>query len=427
MVSEESRRTTVSTGRLLEGLLRWRWFPEALQLPLLAAGLVALLLAPRTPRHSEMNVGAALIWQLWWPLLPFLLLPLARMWCALCPFATLQQLIQRLRPRTLPPPPSRLRRLGPWIATLGLALLGFLFLLLSLEASGQSTAGLLVAFALGAAATATLWDGRGWCRYLCPIGLMLGLYSRLAWLRLEPLGEKGRKVAAAGARSCPTFTSPVAPRRSHDCVVCAGCLRVPGGEAVAVRTGRPALMEHPLARPEAVAVSLLMGLLLADALRMTPAYLRYMAWAVPRLHGSYEAAMALGIVAVMSALLAAQTALAFRSSGRRAFWSRFACLSMAILPLALATQLALSTQHLLVAGEVIRNVAAEVGIAAPGHMPPEDAYGTLWSVKGLQWAMLAAGVAASAYLMGRRQPSLMSACVGVALLAIFAMPMSVTC
>ena len=418
----------------LERLLRWRHFPGILQWPFLIAATAVAFLATETPRHSEMNVGAALVWQFWWTLLPFFTIVAARGWCGLCPFAALGDLVQRLRLSPLPPPPLLLRRIGPWVGTASLTCLGFAFLILSLENNGRLTAALLAAFVVLVTATALLWKGRAWCRYLCPVGLLLGLYSRLAWLRLEPVGESGRRAASAGARHCPLFTSTLAPRRAQDCVLCSSCLRVPGSKSVAVRLKVPSLSSQSLPPAESATVSLLMGLLLVDALRMTPLYSRYMARAVPLLGGRYEMAMALGLVAVVVALLLLQVGLSLHGGGGKLpFWSRFGHLSLVLLPLVLVTQLALSAQHLMATGDVIRNLAAELEFVPPGHMPPTDAYTFLWPMKLLQWGMLGLGGAVSFHLspreedQRRRVSTVMSALVALLLLAVFVEPMSVAC
>ena len=425
----------------MERLLRWRAFPAVFQWPLL--GLVALVayLALRPVHHAELNPGAAIVWQLWWAFLPFFILLTARLWCAICPFPALGDAAQRLSPLPLPLPPSRVRRAGPWLATIALALLGFVFLLLSLEGNGPLTAVLLLVFAVGAVGTSLLWRGRAFCRYLCPLGLMAGLYSRLAWLRLGPYGDhKGQ--AAMAARRCPLFTSPIASRRAQDCTLCAACLHGEGGEAVTVRLQRPSLAGPALSTAEAMAITLLLGFLLADALRMTPLYLRYMARATPLLGGDYQTAMASGVAGTVILLLLGQAVLALiMGRMRRAegpgktggFWPVFARLSLVWLPLALATHLALSAQHLLAVDIVARNLGAELALFAPGHMPPADAYSFVWAMKGLQWATLAVGLGAALYLAGRtgqdRGPSLLvgAALPAMALGAIFWEPMSVAC
>ncbi len=415
----------------LERLLRWRAFPGVFQWTLLVGLALNLVLALRVPRHAELNPGAALVWQLWWPLLPFFILLTARLWCAICPFPALGNAAQHLRP-ALPSPPRWLRRAGPWVAAIGLGLLGFFFLLLQVESSGPLTAALLLAFAMGAVATALLWLGRAWCRYLCPLGLMVGLYSRLGWLRLEAGGD--RKRAAATARRCPVFTSALAQRRVHDCVLCADCLRGQAGDAIRVRLGRPSLAGRPLMLAEAVAVSLLLGLLLADALRMTPLYPRFMAWALPISGRSYAVAMALGIGGVMATVVAAQVFGAHWLGRGEGLWRAFSRLSLAWLPLALAAILDLSAQHLLAADAVFQNLGAEIRLLPSGHMPPADAYASVWPMRTFQWAVLALGAVTAVYMARcpvpgekRRGWAAAGAAPFLPLVVLFGQPMSVSC
>ena len=418
----------------IEALLRWRAFPRVFQWLLAAVVAVLLLLALRTVRHAELNPGAAIVWQLWWPILPFLILLTARLWCAVCPFPLLSDAAHLVhRGRQAPYPSPRLRRAGPWLAAALLALLGLAFLLFSLESNATLTALLLIAFALAAMAGGLLWRGRAFCRYFCPLGMMAGFYSRLAWLRLGPRSAEERKAAAASAHRCPLFTSPLSPRQAQDCTLCATCLQEPGGEAVSVRLGAPSLSGPALSSAEAVAVTLLLGLLLADALRMTPLYLQYIVRALPLFGGSYQASLAVGIVGVTGALVAGQVAAALYLGRRGEFWASFARLSLVWLPLVLATHLALSAQHLLAADTVFQNLAAELTLVSPGHMPPTDAYSFLWSMKGIQWALLLVG-GVVALQLARRSPegsskAYLAATVvpALLLLAIFREPMSVAC
>ncbi len=415
----------------MNGLLRWRGFPGVFQGTFAILAAIALSLALRPPYRSEMNLGAALVWQLWWPALPFLILLTARFWCAVCPFSAVGSLPLWFRHSVPTLPPTLVRRGGPWLSAVSLGILGFLFILLSLESNGPVTAVLLLAFALGAAASALFWRGRAWCRYLCPLGMMAGLYSRLAWLRLESAG--GSATAAIAARVCPLYTAPSSPRRAQDCVFCGDCMEVQAGEVVSVRFAPPSPSAVVLNPPEALATTLLMGLLLIDALRMTPLYLRYMAWTVPWTGHNYVVAQAMGILVVTLLLLAGQTGVTVLA-GRGAWsWSQFARLSLVMLPLAFASQLALSSQHLMALVEVFQNLGAELGALEPGHMPPADAYSVTWPLKVVQVAMLAAGafVSLSVTRSGIVFPRLASiggvALLAVVLITIFMQPMSVAC
>jgi len=69
------------------------------------------------------------------------------------------------------------------------------------------------------------WARRFWCRYLCPLGGLLGLLSRLSLLRREV--DDGCVDCTRCARSCPTGTINPEDRFRSDpaeCTVCLDCL-----------------------------------------------------------------------------------------------------------------------------------------------------------------------------------------------------------
>lgn len=73
-------------NRVFARVMRSRLYPGILQIPVAAVfGLVAyqLLLGPDTAHD---NPGTALMWVLWWPVIPIVFVLLGRFWCAVCPF-----------------------------------------------------------------------------------------------------------------------------------------------------------------------------------------------------------------------------------------------------------------------------------------------------------------------------------------------------
>ncbi|MGE5576224.1 MAG: 4Fe-4S binding protein [Syntrophothermus sp.] len=163
-------------------LLRGRNWLAFVQIPgLIGLAILGWLgLTTRDPGVGNMVTG--LLWVIWWPALVFLLLLLGRGWCLVCPFGAISDLIQRFR-QPVRQWPQRLR--NHWIQT-GL----FVFLTWGLGyfdifSSHVTTSWLLVAMAAASGLIGVFFVGRAFCRYLCPIGGMIGLYSLAAPYRLE--------------------------------------------------------------------------------------------------------------------------------------------------------------------------------------------------------------------------------------------------
>src|SRR3990170_160687 len=78
----EPRGRNLLDNRVIAAVMRSRWYPGLLEIPVAAVfGLVAyeLLLGPDTAHD---NAGTALMWVLWWPLLPIVFIFFGRFWCA---------------------------------------------------------------------------------------------------------------------------------------------------------------------------------------------------------------------------------------------------------------------------------------------------------------------------------------------------------
>ncbi len=84
------------------------------------------------------------------------------------------------------------------------------------------------------------WAERFWCRYLCPLGGLLGLVSKLALLRRD-VGQACAACALCG-HDCPTGT--INPRQGYrsdpaECTVCYNCIVDCSREGVAFRWQLP--------------------------------------------------------------------------------------------------------------------------------------------------------------------------------------------
>ena len=85
--------------------------------------------------------------------------------------------------------------------------------------------GLLAALLFVAVLALNAVRARFWCRYLCPLGALLGLVSKVAWLR-RTTGEQCIECARC-ARACPTGAIDASRHYASDpseCIMCLDCV-----------------------------------------------------------------------------------------------------------------------------------------------------------------------------------------------------------
>lgn len=115
--------------------------------------------------------------------------------------------------------------------------------------SPRATAGLVLSLVLPAVILALIYRRRVWCRFLCPLGKLVGFLSRCSFLELRAnhnicnndCTENSCYVGRKG-QGCPVFEAPFALNTNQNCIMCGNCikncpnqspalnLRVPGHE-----------------------------------------------------------------------------------------------------------------------------------------------------------------------------------------------------
>ncbi len=218
-------------GRLFGRFVRSRWYPGILQWPTLiifVAIMGVLLLGPVEPGE---NWGTAMTWVLWWPLIPLVFFFMGRLWCAICPFAKISDLVQRFVGNKRPVP-KLLKRYGVWVITALFILITWADHVWGIVESPWGSGMLLLLITTGAVVSGAYWQRRTWCRYVCPLGGMAGNYSRASMLELRGTPEKCGtcKVNACYAGSdkapgCPLFEFPKTMDSNANCNLCGDCVK----------------------------------------------------------------------------------------------------------------------------------------------------------------------------------------------------------
>ncbi|PNH01184.1 Nif-specific regulatory protein [Tetrabaena socialis] len=252
----------------LRQLLRTSLWPDAINFKLTAYVyplVVALLLwGPQVLRSDRLhNPMLTVFWDGWWPLV-FVSFPLlGRVWCAVCPFMIYGELMQRWRTTTEMGlswgplrkwPRDSAERVGP----------AFLFSLFAailvweevwdLPNSAALSGWLLIIITAGAVVFSSLFERRLWCRYLCPIGGMTGMFAKLAITEVRAKqgvcsGEcttyncykGGPATPPEGLESpgCPLYSHPAQLTDNRNCTMCMECLRACPNSSVDVRLRLP--------------------------------------------------------------------------------------------------------------------------------------------------------------------------------------------
>jgi transcriptional regulator with AAA-type ATPase domain/NAD-dependent dihydropyrimidine dehydrogenase PreA subunit len=266
----------------LRQFLRSPWWPDRINYGLtlwLFPIIVAIGLFG--PQSRDSNVALNLFWAWWWPVVLLLFPFLGRIWCSVCPFMIYGELVQKLSlkwwPRQLRPwPRQQAEQWGGWY------LFGLFSLILlweeiwNLENTAYLSSCLLLLITAGAVVFSLLFERRFWCRYLCPIGGMNGMFAKLAMIELRAQQgicaatcttyqcykggpQKGEGLETGG---CPVYSHPAQLQDNRDCVLCMTCLKACPHRSVALNLRPPGIelwTTHNATAPEVALLLLLFG------------------------------------------------------------------------------------------------------------------------------------------------------------------------
>jgi len=234
---------------LVKRLFVSRW-PQFFLAVIALVGFVFAILAGffGTPVGSR-NFGIIFVWIAWWAILLLVAVPMTgRFWCSICPIPLPGEWLQRgalLKPgRNIGIGlgkrwPNRLRNI--WMQN-GAFILVALFSAVVLT-QPKATAIVLSAFLFVALGTSLVFERRSFCRYLCPVGGFIGLYSQLAPLEVR---VKDNSVCVsheiktcysgnADGYGCPWQEFPPGLIKNTYCGTCMECLRACPHDNIAIQ------------------------------------------------------------------------------------------------------------------------------------------------------------------------------------------------
>ena len=187
----------------IRAIMRSRWYPAIIQWPtLMIFGFIMfqLLLGPQAAHD---NFGTALTWVLWWPLIPIIFLFVGRFWCAICPFATINDLVQKFVGNNRPVP-KFLKKYGIWIIDALFILITWADHVWGIVENPWGSGILLLLLTTGVVVSGAFWQRRTFCSYLCFLGGLAGNYARAGMVALRADPKMAMPKSITLGTGCPS-------------------------------------------------------------------------------------------------------------------------------------------------------------------------------------------------------------------------------
>jgi ferredoxin len=375
----------------------------ALQIPLLGLTAVVVLLGLLDTEDGAVNLAPRLAWTIWWTAVIFTFVLAGRVWCLACPFGALNEWTARAAG-----PTRRLPRIfrNLWWATGAFVLLTWADEQLGIVRSPRVTAGIVLFFVALAVLVGVFFERRSFCRHLCPIGGVIGIYSMTAPVELRAKdeavcrshAEKSCYRGAAGAPGCPMFEFPQTMDRNNYCNLCGVCVRGCSRENLTLRlrafgqdlwASRRRFLDESYLAAALVGLTLLVTAQMLGAwagwisalARWLPGWIRGAVKPVTYLSAVESIVLLAGTLVIGPLLIYAASALADGLAGPRALGARraFVVWGYMFVPVGLAVHLAHNLEHLLNEGPgIVPALQRAVALYTPLSLGAPD-----WNIEPL--------------------------------------------
>lgn len=327
-----SRQEELSVEDILIGAVRkesgWRWnllqegkilsffqhtyYPLAGQLLTGIFFLIIIILGFWGSKEPQANMALSLTWGLWEPLVVLSAITLGRVWCGICPVGAVSSWVSGKTGQKAAVP-AFLRNYGIYIGSAGIALIFLSETLFDMQTSARATAVLIVILTVLAVTVALIYRRRVWCRYLCPLGKMVGLLARCSVLELRANNyvcnsdctDNFCYVGHESVSGCPVFKAPFSLASNQNCILCGNCIKICPNKSPVLNLRLPASGLWSFRRPDSamsILVCFLAGSQVYRGMEMTGWFSAMHAWG-SELWLFQTSAMAVTIVIMFGVLI----------------------------------------------------------------------------------------------------------------------------
>ena len=395
-------------NRLIGGLMRSRWYPGVIQWATAAVFILIVWQLLLGPDAAHDNLGTALTWVLWWPLIPVIFVFLGRFWCAICPFATLSDFVQKLVGLNRPVP-KFLKSYGIWIIDFSFIAITWSDHVFGVVESPWGSGILLLLLTTGVVFSGAFFERRTFCRHLCFLGGLSGNYARTGMIALRATPSVCATCTSKAAcfngsekaAPCPMFEFPRTMESNANCTLCANCVKSCPNDSLTL-TLRPPTSELWFVRKPKVAEAFLavviMGIVFVQNVTMLEGWQGVLA-RLEQTVGTNNYAVTFTITFLLAMALPVTlmtlTALAAGRLNGASLARNFAMFGYAIIPLDVAGHVAHNLFHLFAEGKAVWFTALllagqQTGETSPALLPTGV-------IQALQYILVALGILGSLY------------------------------
>jgi ferredoxin len=260
--------------RWVRRVFTWKHYRNVFIIPTLIIFCIIIYVGFFDVQDGQRNIATVFTWTLWWCLIIFTFIIAGRFWCMMCPFAAIGDLAQKLM--------SLNKKLPRWLQNMGLqtglfVLLTWAFTILAFTSKPFVTAVVIVLILVAAVIFSIIYQRRSFCRHICPIGAVIGIYSMVSPIELRP-SKEGRcefhKNKTCGD-ACPMLESPYEMDNNVYCNFCMKCQPACASENLGLRLrsfGKDIYASLHKSPAEALAALFLLGVVIVETLAMTSSW-----------------------------------------------------------------------------------------------------------------------------------------------------------
>ncbi len=236
-ITQSPNRIDLLQNHYVKKLVNWRYFSFSIRL--LPAILFVFVLITGIYGRKYTSLAAGFTWLFWWTILIFFVAFFGKIFCAVCPwdfFANLFEFgwLHKLKKKTL----SLNLKFPKSLANVYPAMAFFIILTwleLGFDITRNSYLTAILGFIMVGAAIlfALIYEKRVFCRYICLVGRISGLYAQISPIELRKKDDDvcrtcKTKECITGTDTttpCPTFEKPFKLSQNTYCTLCTECIR----------------------------------------------------------------------------------------------------------------------------------------------------------------------------------------------------------